>query len=126
MRIFWTLLWGALVASACGCISTAPVVPVTPENQAKVSTCQGIASLHNGVVIGDFAIGGVGSGLAGVAAGVTDTRTKNDLAIGAAIAGALGMIGTAVAGFTAASFASSNCTTVVAPLPAKKREEANP
>lgn len=121
------ILASIVLASTCGCLSVAPVVPVTPQNQAQVSTCQGIASLHNGVVVGDFMIGGVTSGLAGVAAGVTDTRTKNDLAIGASIAGAIGMVGTAVAGLTAADFAGSNCTTVVAPLPAaKKKEEANP
>jgi hypothetical protein len=124
MRIFLTLLWGALVTSACGCISNAPLGPVTPQNQAQVSSCQGIASLHNGVVIGDFVVGGITSGAAGVAVAVTDSKTKNDLGIVAAVAGAVGIAGTAIAGFTASDFAGSNCSNVVGPLVMVKKPEA--
>lgn len=107
-----------------GCISSAPIVLVTPGNQAQVSSCQSIASLHNGVVIGGFVVGGATAGLAGVAAAATDSTTKNDLAIGAAIAGALGVVGTAIAGFTSSNFANSQCSSVVGPLAAKKPEAA--
>lgn len=114
----------ALCLLLSGCISSAPIVPVTPANQAQVSTCENIASLHNGVVIGDFVVGGAAAGLAGVAAAVTDTNTKNALAIGSAITGALGVVGTAIAGFTASNFSNSQCSNVVGPLSAKRPEAA--
>lgn len=112
-----------LCMGIAGCISSAPIVPVTPGNQAQVSSCQGIASLHNGVVIGDFVVGGTTAGLAGVAAAVSDHTTKTDLAIAAAITGAVGVAGTAIAGFTSASFANSQCSNVVGPLAAAKKPE---
>jgi hypothetical protein len=110
----------AIVLLCLGCISSAPITPVTPANQDQVSTCQSIASLHNGVVIGDFVVGGVTSGLAGVGAALSDTQSKTDLAIAAAAAGAVGLVGTGVAGLTSADFANSNCSSVVGSLPAGK------
>jgi hypothetical protein len=104
----------ALVA----CIPSAPIGPVTPANQAQVAACQSIATLHNGVVVGDFIFGGAASGLAAVGAIVTDPQTKTGVAIGAAIAGATGIVGTAIAGFTSRDFANSQCSSVVGDLPA--------
>jgi hypothetical protein len=102
-----------------GCISSSPIVPVTPANQAQVASCQATASLHDDVIIGDFVVGGAGAGMAGVAALEKDTNTKTGLAIGAAIAGAVEMVGVAIAGFTASNFANGNCSSVVGALPMK-------
>ena len=101
------------------CISSAPIVPVTPANQSQIAVCQSDATLHNSVVIGDFIIGGITSGLAAVSAGLpgTDANAKTGLAISAAAVGALTVTGAAVAGFTAANFVNSNCSTVVGALP---------
>jgi hypothetical protein len=121
------VLLGLAVLAGCGlpaCISSAPITPVTPANQDQVSTCQSIASLHNGVVIGDFAVGGITSGLAGVGAALTDTQTKTDLAIAAAAAGAVALVGTGIAGLTSADFANSNCSSVVGALPASHKDDS--
>jgi len=100
-----------------GCISSAPIVPVTPANSAQVTTCQSDASLHNGIVVGDFVIGGLTSGLASTAAGLTNATAKNDISVAAAAAGGLTIAGAALAGYTAANFANSNCSSVVGSLP---------
>lgn len=100
-----------------GCISSAAVVPVTTANQSQVQTCQTTASVHNGVVIGDFALS---AGTAGVASGAvlaTDSNTKTVLSgVGIGLAGGLA-IGTAVAELTASNFVNSNCSSVVGALP---------
>lgn len=99
------------------CISSAPLVPVTSVNQAQVTACQNTATLHNGVVIGDFALS---AGAAGVASGAilaTDSGTKNTLSgVGIGLAGGLA-IGTAIAELTASNFQNSQCAAVVGPLP---------
>jgi len=107
-----------MVAALCGCISSAPVVPVTPANQQQVSMCQQDAQLHNGVVIGDFVVGGATSGLAGVSAGLAPGSAKTDMAIVAVGLGALTVTGAAIAGYAASNFANSNCSSVVGALPA--------
>jgi hypothetical protein len=103
-----------------GCLSSAPIVPVTPDNSAWVSSCESTASLHNDVVLGDFVFGAAGTTLAGVAAlePSSNAGAKDALAISAAITGGLGLIGTAVAGYTASNFANSKCSAVVGALPA--------
>lgn len=107
----------AFASSTSACISSAPVVPVTPANQPQVSSCQNTAGWHNGAVVGDFVFGGAGAILGGAGALVTDQGQKTGLAVGAAVAGGLTAIGTAIAGFTAKNFANSHCTEVVGDLP---------
>jgi len=107
----------ALGVALAGCISSAPIVPVTSANSAQISSCQGTATLHNDVVIGGFVLGGATSGLATAAAAFTDQNTKTDLAIAGAIAGAVLIADTAVAGFAASNFANSQCSSVVGALP---------
>ena len=116
----------AVLALCClthlsGCLSVAPVVPVTPANQAQVQTCQSTASLHNGVVIGDFTLGAAGTALGSIGALASDSTTKTDLAITTAVLGGLSAVGVAVAGLTSVSFTNDHCTDVVGPLPAGKR-----
>ena len=111
----------ALVAglglASSGCLSSAPVVPVTPANQQQVSSCETTATTHNAFVLGDIVIGGVTTGLAGVSAAVTDNNTKTALAISAAVAAGLTAIGTGGVGLTTVNFEDSKCSDVVGSLP---------
>jgi hypothetical protein len=111
-----------------GCISAVPVVPATPENQAQISQCQTIAADHNGLVIGDFVLSAGAAGLGAAAAGLTSPQAKTDVGAVTIGVGSVLVIGTALAGFTAADFSSSNCSQVVGPLPvlpaAKKAADA--
>ena len=100
-----------------GCLSSAPIVPVTPANTAQISSCESTASQHDGYVIGDFVVGGVSAGLAAAAAAVSDTNTKTGLGVGAAGAAAVGVTLAALAELTASNFANSQCPTVVGSLP---------
>jgi hypothetical protein len=110
----------ALCITFTGCLSAAPIVPVTPANQAQVQTCQSTASLHNGVVIGDFTIGAGATAIGSIGALVSDSTTKTDLAITTAVLGGLSAVGIAVAGLTAQSFTNDQCGAVVGPLPMKR------
>lgn len=117
VKVVGSLLMLVAVISLSGCLSSAPLVPVTSVNQAQVTACQNTATLHNGVVIGDFALS---AGAAGVASGAilaTDSGTKNTLSgVGIGLAGGLA-IGTAIAELTASNFQNSQCAAVVGPLP---------
>lgn len=113
----WSLVAVTLALCSVACISSAPIVPVTPANTDQISSCQTTAEWHNGVVIGDFVFGGAGAALGGIGAAVTDSNTKTGLAIGAAVAGGLTAVGAAIAGYTASNFANSNCSNVVGQLP---------
>jgi hypothetical protein len=105
---------------ATACISDAPVVPVTAANQAQVSSCQSIASLHNGVVIGDFVVGGGTAVLTSASAALTADQqsTKTDLAVAGAITAGISVAASAIAGYTGAEFSNSQCSSVVGVLPA--------
>jgi hypothetical protein len=114
----WMLAAVTLSLCSVGCLSSAPTVPVTPANQAQITTCENTATLHDGVVVGDFVLGAGTTGLATAAAAVADTNTKNDMTyIGIGTAAAL-VAGTAIAELTAANFANSQCSSVVGSLPA--------
>jgi hypothetical protein len=119
MKLVKTLTPIVSIVLLSGCISSAPIVPVTPANQNQISVCQADATLHNDVVIGDFVVGGLTSGLAGVSAGLpnTDSSAKTAIAISAAVGGALTITGAAIAGYTASNFSNSNCSSVVGILP---------
>ena len=106
-----------MIAMLSGCISSAPIVPVTPQNSAQVSSCESSAAVHNDFVIGGFALGGISAGLGASGAVVSDTNAKTDLAIGAAIAGGLMLVDSAIVGLSASNFANSQCTSVVGALP---------
>jgi hypothetical protein len=110
----------AIASLLTGCLSSAPIVPVTPQNQAQVSSCQNTATLHDDFVIGDFVLGGVASGLASASAAVSDQQTKTNFAIATAGVGGVLVIGTAVAAYTASNFVASQCANVVGPLPTQK------
>jgi hypothetical protein len=116
-KVVGSMLFFVVAVACAGCLSSAPVVPVTAANQAQISTCENTATLHDGAIIGDFVFGGIGTGLGSAAALVTDSNTKTGLGVGGAIAGAGVVVGTAIAGLTASNFANSQCSEVVGPLP---------
>ena len=107
-----------------GCISVTPTVPVTPENSAKISSCESTATLHNGFVLGGIGVGAVSAGMAGVAAASSDKGLQQGLAIGAAAAAGVTALATGGAGLTAASFTGNRCTEIVTPLPMQKNPQA--
>lgn len=107
------------------CISSAAIVPETAANTNQINSCQSTASLHNGFVIGDFALGGGTTAVAGIAAGVSDTTAKNDLAVTGAILGGALVVGTALAAYTSSNFANSQCSSVVGPLPTVAKPTPN-
>lgn len=106
---------------ACA-LSSAPTVPVTPANQAQVSSCQNTAAIHNTVVIGGFALSGSGAALAGVGAAEPDSNgsLKTALGIAGAIVGGVALIDAAVAELSNSNFQNSKCGDVVGPLPTAK------
>jgi hypothetical protein len=118
------LVLAGLAFSSQACLASAPVVPVTPDNQAKVTACQSIASFHNDVVIGDFVLTGGVSGLAATAAALPSDQssTKTTLNIVGAVVGAGALIGTGIAGYTAGEFSDNQCSTVVGTLPAGEKK----
>ena len=112
----------ALLAAVvlAGCMTSTAIGPVTQDNQAQVSNCQGIANLHNEIVVGDYAVGALGAG-AGIAAAAEQTKNPglaSGLAVGAAIGAALAGGGTGLAAFTASEFQAGQCGNFVGPLPA--------
>ena len=111
------LIFTLLCLACASCISSAPIVPETPANQAQIASCQSTASLHNGIVLGDFVFGGSAAGVGAVGALVTDSGQKTALLVTGAILGGLTTIGTAIAGYTASNFANSKCSDVVGGLP---------
>lgn len=115
----------ALAFFTTGCISSAPIVPVTPANAAQVSSCQTTAAWHNGIVVGDFALGGGGAALGGVGAIVTDPNARTGLSIAAAIVSGITMAGAALVGFTSSNFANSHCSDVVGALPLAASKKAS-
>jgi hypothetical protein len=111
---------GLLVAGGVvSCISDAPIVPETPANQAQIQSCQSTATLHNGFVVGDFSLGGIAASLASTSAAFpgANASAKTDLAITAGIVAGATMVATALTGYSAATFANSNCGVVVGALP---------
>jgi hypothetical protein len=117
---------GVLMLLLSGCISSAPIVPVTPANTAQVSSCQSSAAVHNDVVIGGFVLGGISAGLGSAGAAVSDSNAKTDLAISAAVVGGLMLVDSAIAGFSASNFANSQCSGVVGALPVIAKPAPSP
>lgn len=108
------------VALLCsGCLSSAPIVPVTPQNQAQITQCENTATLHNAFVIGDFSLTGAGGVLGAVGAlePSSNPQAKTDLAIAAASAGGLAVVATSIAALSNSNFVDQQCSSVVGPLP---------
>jgi hypothetical protein len=105
--------------SLTGCLSSAPLVPVTSANQAQVTSCENTASMHNGVVVGGFVLSGGTAGLAGVAAAEPDSNgsAKTALGVAGAIVGGAAIIDAAVAELTNSNFQNGQCSSVVGALP---------
>jgi hypothetical protein len=123
------VLLGFLALQNEGCaLSSAPVVPVTPANQAQVSSCQNTATLHNSVVIGGFALSAGGAGLAGVSAAEPDSNgsLKTALGIAGAIVGGVALFDAAVAELSNSNFQNSKCGDVVGPLPTSPNPKPAP
>lgn len=102
-----------------GCLPVSPINPVTPQNKAQVDACSKIGSFHNGVVIGDFVLGGGATTLASIGAAAADSQTKNTLLISGIVVGGASLIGTGLAAYTASDYVNSNCPVVTGPLPVK-------
>lgn len=101
------------------CISSAPIVPVTPANSAAVTSCQTTAKDHNGFTIAGMAVGLGAAGTASTSAGLPPSNA-NGRAISAAIAGGLSLVAGGLGGiaaFYASNFADSKCSEVVGSLP---------
>ena len=102
-----------------GCLTSAPMVPVTPANSAQVSSCQNTAALHNAFTIAGFGFSGSTAALAGVAASEPDSNgsLKTALGVAGAIVGGVAIVAVAVGELTNSNFQNSNCASVVGPLP---------
>jgi hypothetical protein len=102
-----------------GCIAAAPVVPVTPDNQAAMGVCQSDALQHNGFVVADIALAGLASAGASAGAGLASSNpaASKDVAITAGVLGGLAVIDSVLVGYSASQFANSNCSALVGPLP---------
>lgn len=113
------LLPALIAVCLTACISSAPIVPVTPANSAQVSSCQSIASAHNGFVVGDMVIGGVATTFASTSAAIpaTNGSARAVTAIAAAVLAGFTGTGVGLAGFYASNFADSKCSEVVGSLP---------
>ena len=112
------VLLAAIAVLCSGCLSSAPIVPETPANQAQIQSCQSTAALHNDLVIGDFVLTGGGATVGAVGALVNDVPTKNNLAITAAVLGGTALVASGLIAYTASNFQNGQCPSVVGPLPA--------
>jgi hypothetical protein len=113
----------ALLLILTGCLSSAPVVPITPANKAQTDSCESTATFHDGVVIGDFVFTGTATTLGTVAAlePASNDGLRTGLAVGAAVAGGAAAIGVGLAELTASNFTNSHCSEVVGALPMKPK-----
>jgi len=110
------LVWGASCGDI-GCLSSAPIVPQTPDNAAQIASCESTATTHNAIQLGDFVLTGGAAGLGAVGALVSDQQGKTDMAITATALGGAAVIASGLVAWTASNFANSQCPSVVGPLP---------
>ena len=126
-----TALLVVLALYLTGCTPTAAVVPVTPDNQALVASCQSLSQARNALTVGDFSFGIADTAVAGVAAGLatSNPNASKDLGIGAT-AGAGVVAGVLVlANYYSNAYAAQGCSQVLGPLPllpAAKPKPADP
>lgn len=108
----------AILAAACtGCLASAPLVPVTPQNQAQVTACENTAATHNVAVISDFVFTGSAGTLGAVAALEPNVSTKNAVDVGAAVSGGLAVLASSIVALSANNFANDQCSGLVGNLP---------
>lgn len=109
-----------LVLAIClaGCLSAAPIVPVTAANAAQVAACESDAAQHNDLVLGGFVLSGGATGLGTVAALDTNANDRTGYAIAGAIVGAVAVVDVAWTALTSSQFANSQCSSVVGSLAA--------
>lgn len=118
--VAWVLGPIGLSLALVGCLPP-PTVPVTPANSAQVSSCQGIAGLHNDVVLGDLVIGIGGTTVGSVAAIDTNPNDRQALALTGAILAGVAAAGAVVQAYTSQEYAVGDCSSVV-PIPAGGRK----
>lgn len=101
-----------------GCFPGNALVPVTAANSAEIAQCQSVSGLHNGIVIGDYTVGGLGAATGAVAAALPaqDVTAKDALAIAGATGAALVAVGAGLASLTASEYVNDGCGSLVAPL----------
>lgn len=116
IRVHGWIQGGALGLALAGCISSAPIIPETPANQAQIQSCQTTATIHNDLVVGGFVLGAGSSALAGSSAAITDSTAQRDVAVAATVLGALAVADAAIVAWSASNFANGNCSSVVGPL----------
>jgi hypothetical protein len=114
------LALGAILLCASGCISSAPVVPVTAANSAQIAVCQQDAVLHNATMVAGLVLGGADVALPAIAASLPSTAAdaKTDLAATAIGTAAAAGVLTAITAVTQSNFSNSQCSQVVGALPA--------
>jgi len=114
-----TSMLAMVVMAVCvsGCLSSAPLVPITPDNTAQISSCENTATLHNGFLIGGFVVTGAAGGLGAAGALASDPQTKTDLAIGGTIAAGAAVLATSLVAMSSSNYASNKCSAVIGPLP---------
>jgi len=117
VRLLRFLVLVASCAGLTGCVSTAPIVPVTPQNAQQIAACTSEGNTHNALLVGDFVLSGSAGTLGAVSAGVSNQNTKTDLAIASAIGAGLTAAATGWTALTISEFTSGNCSSVVGPLP---------
>lgn len=109
----------AVGLSLTGCMSSTPVVPVTPENQAQVSACETAALEHNAFALGDYVFTGGALAAGAVAAALPSDNAsgRTDLAVTAAASAGIAGILTGLSRMTTSQFSAQRCVDVVGPLP---------
>jgi hypothetical protein len=123
--LFSLFFLGVLLSLTSGCLSSAPIVSVTPQNTTQISSCESSATVHNVAALTGIGLGVIGTGLGSVAAVETDSNVKTGLAAGGAVSAALAGGAAAVTALAAENFANSQCSSVVGPLPTKPGKAAS-
>jgi len=118
--VAWVLGTIGLSLALVGCLPP-PTVPVTPANSAQVASCQGIAGLHNDVVLGDLVFGIGGASVGTIGAIDTNPNDRTALAITSAAIAGVAAAGAAIVAYTSQEYAVGNCSEVV-PIPAGGRK----
>ena len=115
--LFSGLVVAAAVFLLSGCLSAAPLVPVTSSNSAQIASCQATATDHNSLVVGDFVLTGSAGTLGVIGALEPGQQAKTDLAIGAAGAAGAAVLASSLIALTSSNYASNQCSSVLGPLP---------
>ena len=103
-----------------GCLPSVPVVTETPANQAQIDSCQSIAKVYNGLVLGDLVLLAGAPTIAGISAAVPTSSggPKTDLAIASTVIAGAALVATGATAFVNQDFANGKCSSFVGALPA--------